>query len=152
MESFLFIGIGNSMTYSSQMLLTSHIGYLYNKIGRRLIDGFTLRQLQILALLFENRAPTLGFLADKMGCSHQSIKDILLPLERKGFIDILCDNTDKRRYRVVLTQPCVEYFKNKPPKVILERYIKDLFAGIDGYSLSITVQTIEHLIDNCKEI
>ena len=41
--------------------------------------------------------PTVKELAEIMGSSHQNVKQILLKLEKKGFIYITVDEKDKRK-------------------------------------------------------
>ncbi len=47
--------------------------------------------------------PTLNELSDIMGSSHQNVKQILLKLEKKGFISTVPDEKDKRKKA---THPC----------------------------------------------
>ena len=41
--------------------------------------------------------PTLKELSDILGSSHQNVKQILLKLEKKGFISFMPDENDKRK-------------------------------------------------------
>ena len=56
--------------------------------------------------------PTLKELAEIMGSSHQNVKQILIKLEKKGFVRIVADEKDKRKQRIELTEYC-ENFCNK---------------------------------------
>lgn len=47
--------------------------------------------------------PTIKELAEIMGSSHQNVKQILLKLEKKGFVQIAVDKADKRKQRIGLT-------------------------------------------------
>ncbi|MBR3598354.1 MAG: MarR family transcriptional regulator, partial [Lachnospiraceae bacterium] len=42
-------------------------------------------------------SPTVKELAEIMGSSHQNVKQILLKLEKKGFVRIAVDEKDKRK-------------------------------------------------------
>ena len=44
-----------------------------------------------------------------MGSSHQNVKQILLKLEKKGFVSISVDEQDKRKQRIELTDYCQEF-------------------------------------------
>ena len=44
--------------------------------------------------------PTLKELSDILGSSHQNVKQILLKLEKKGFIRFEQDEADKRKQRI----------------------------------------------------
>ena len=49
-------------------------------------------------------APTLNELSEVMGSSHQNVKQILLKLEKKGFISMMPDEKDKRKQRIYVTE------------------------------------------------
>lgn len=50
--------------------------------------------------------PTLNELSDVMGSSHQNVKQILLKLEKKGFVSAVPDEKDKRKQRIFVTDKC----------------------------------------------
>ena len=50
--------------------------------------------------LFE-APPTLGELADALGCSHQNTKQLALKLAAKRYVRLVRDEADARRTRVV---------------------------------------------------
>ena len=45
-------------------------------------------------------------LSDVMGSSHQNVKQILLKLEKKGFVSAIPDEKDKRKQRIFVTDKC----------------------------------------------
>ena len=95
-------------------------------------------------------SPTIKELAEIMGSSHQNVKQILLKLEKKGFVDIVVDEKDKRKQRVVLTQFCKEFCEKN--NEIAEISMKRMFAGIQEEQLKVTIQTIMQIEDNLKEL
>lgn len=95
-------------------------------------------------------SPTIKELAEIMGSSHQNVKQILLKLEKKGFVDIVVDEKDKRKQRVVLTQFCKEFCEKN--NEIAEISMKKMFAGIQEEQLKVTIQTIMQIEDNLKEL
>lgn len=95
-------------------------------------------------------SPTIKELAEIMGSSHQNVKQILLKLEKKGFVDIVVDEKDKRKQRVVLTQYCKEFCEKN--NEIAEISMKKMFAGIQEEQLKVTIQTIMQIEDNLKEL
>lgn len=94
--------------------------------------------------------PTIRELAEIMGSSHQNVKQILLKLEKKGFVSILPDEQDRRKQRVELTPACLEFCarNNDAGGMLMEK----LFAGISEEQLKITIQTIIQIEDNLKGI
>jgi len=95
-------------------------------------------------------SPTIKELAEIMGSSHQNVKQILLKLEKKGFVDIVVDEKDKRKQRVVLTQYCKEFCEKN--NEIAEISMKRMFAGIQEEQLKVTIHTIMQIEDNLKEL
>ena len=95
-------------------------------------------------------SPTIKELAEIMGSSHQNVKQILLKLEKKGFVDIVVDEKDKRKQRVVLTQFCKEFCEKNDK--IAQVSMQKMFAGIQEEQLKVTIQTIMQIEDNLKEL
>ena len=92
--------------------------------------------------------PTLRELSDILGSSHQNVKQILLKLESKRFIEFQADETDKRKQRIVLTEYCREFCEknDEMSKSIMER----MFDGISGDDLSATIRTIVKIEKNLR--
>lgn len=95
-------------------------------------------------------SPTVKELAQIMGSSHQNVKQILLKLEKKGFVSIIVDEKDKRKQRIYLTDYCRE-FCSKNDKMTTN-IMKKMFTGVSEEQLQVTIQTIIQIEDNLKEI
>jgi DNA-binding MarR family transcriptional regulator len=94
--------------------------------------------------------PTVKELAEIMGCSHQNTKQILLKLEKKGFVSITIDEQDKRKQRIELTDYCMEFStKNNEMSMYI---MGKMFEGVTEEQLKVTIQTIIQIEDNLKEI
>ena len=94
--------------------------------------------------------PTVKELAEIMGSSHQNVKQILLKLEKKGFVNISVDEKDKRKQRIELTPYCNDFCEKN--NEISTNIIKKMFEGISEKQLETTIQTIIQIDDNLKEI
>ncbi len=95
-------------------------------------------------------SPTIKELAEIMGCSHQNVKQILLKLEKKGFVQITADENDRRKQRIELTDYCREFcVRNNETSVNIMR---NMFEGVSEEQLQCTIQTIIQIEDNLKEI
>ena len=94
--------------------------------------------------------PTVKELAEIMGSSHQNVKQILLKLEKKGFVCITIDERDKRKQRIELTAYCREFCEKNDEMTM--RIMKKMFEGVSEEQLQITIQTIIQIEDNLKEI
>ena len=94
--------------------------------------------------------PTVKELAEILGSSHQNVKQILLKLEKKGFISISADENDKRKQRIQLTEYCIEFYaKNEE---MTSAVMEKMFMGISEKQLQATIQTIIQIEDNLKEM
>ena len=94
--------------------------------------------------------PTVKELAEIMGSSHQNVKQILLKLEKKGFVSISVDEQDKRKQRIKLTPYCREFCeKNDEMSMTL---LQRMFEGVSEEQLQTTIQTIVQIEDNLKLI
>ena len=95
-------------------------------------------------------APTLKELADIMGSSHQNVKQILNKLEKKGYVQVLPDEADKRKQRIVLTEKtrafCEEHEEGS------QRIVGKIFEGIDPRDIGVTINTIMQMEKNLEEI
>ena len=92
--------------------------------------------------------PTVKELAGIMGSSHQNVKQILLKLEKKGFVDITVDENDKRKQRIELTDYCREFCAENDE--MTRSIMKKMFAGISEEQLQVTIQTIIQIEDNLR--
>ena len=94
-------------------------------------------------------SPTVKELAEIMGSSHQNVKQILLKLEKKGFVSIIVDEKDKRKQRIYLTDYCRQFCSENDEMTI--NIMKKMFAGVSEEQLQVTIQTIIQIEDNLKE-
>lgn len=94
--------------------------------------------------------PTVKELAEIMGSSHQNVKQILLKLQKKGFVHITVDENDKRKQRIELTDYCREFCVKNEGMTNLA--IGKMFEGVLQEQLQVTIQTIIQIEDNLKKI
>ena len=95
-------------------------------------------------------SPTVKELAEIMGSSHQNVKQILLKLEKKGFVTIAVDEKDRRKQRIALTEYCREFCaRNDETGTII---IKKMFEGISEQQLQETIKTIIQVEENLKNV
>lgn len=94
--------------------------------------------------------PTVKELAEIMGSSHQNVKQILLKLEKKGFVHITVDENDKRKQRIELTDYCRSFCEQNDELTM--SIMKKMFDGISDEQLQITIQTIIQIEDNLKNL
>ena len=107
----------------------------------------------IICINLCKEAPTINELSDVMGSSHQNVKQILLKLEKKGFISMISDEKDKRKQRIIVTDFAREFLENNDNNGQQSQYvIGRIFEGVDEKSLITTIQTIMKMERNLSKI
>ena len=92
--------------------------------------------------------PTLKELSDILGSSHQNVKQILLKLEKKGFIRFEQDEADKRKQRIVLTKECRKFCEKNDD--MSHKTMMGMFEGITEKDIKTTIKTIISIEKNLK--
>ncbi len=95
-------------------------------------------------------APTVKELAEIMGSSHQNVKQILLKLEKKGFVSVEEDAEDRRKQRIRLTQYAAQFCAQNDDRSM--QLLQKMFQGVSEEQLQITIQTLLQLESNLKEL
>ena len=92
--------------------------------------------------------PSIKDMADLVGCSHQNAKQILLKLEKSGFVIMEQDETDRRRQRIKVTHKAEAFRKefDEPSRCVMER----IFAGVGAEELETTIRVITQLDNNLR--
>lgn len=128
------------------------IGNRLQTIGDGFYEELTCKQWLVMAgiSLFEANPPTLNELADTIGSSHQNIKQIILKLEKAGFVEIYGDEKDRRKTRVKLKEKSFELSQKYQQKEI--EFMSELYDGIEEEHLKITTETIAKMERNLIKI
>ena len=107
----------------------------------------------IICINLCKEAPTINELSDVMGCSHQNVKQILIKLEKKGFVSMVPDEYDKRKQRIFVTEEAMAFLEENDNNGQESQYIIGrIFEGVDDKSLKTTVQTIMKMERNLSEL
>ena len=94
--------------------------------------------------------PTINELSEVLGSSHQNVKQILLKLEKKGFIKFVTDSNDKRKQRIILTKECMDFCEKNNSNSF--KVINIMFKNVSEKDLKTTINTIMKIENNMKEI
>ena len=108
---------------------------------------------QFFAMICVNlckEAPTVKELAEIMGSSHQNVKQILIKLEKKGFVSVEEDAEDRRKQRIRLTQYAAQFCAQNDDRSM--QLLQRMFQGVSEEQLQITIQTLLQLESNLKEL
>ena len=93
--------------------------------------------------------PTLKELSDVLGSSHQNVKQILLKLESKGFVEFFEDAGDKRKQRIVLTKKCKKFCEKNNDMSI--KIMAKMFEGVSEKDIKTTIKTLTKIEKNLTE-
>ena len=107
-----------------------------NIMDRELIGkaGLTTRQWMLMVLLsrlLRDRLPTISETAIAFGTSRQNLRRIACDLQKKGYLIIVPDPSDKRVQRLALTGKHAEVFEGQDNLKWQEDAIRNLFVGLD---------------------
>ena len=102
----------------------------------------------IICINMCKEAPTLKELSDILGSSHQNVKQILLKLEKKGFIKFEQDEADKRKQRIVLTKTCMKFCEENDG--MSQQIMMNMFEGVPEKDIKTTIMTIIRIEKNMK--
>ena len=102
----------------------------------------------IICISMCKESPTINELSEILGSSHQNVKQILLKLEKKGFIKFDVDKIDKRKQRIFLTKTCQKFCEknNETSAQIMQK----MFEGISEKDIKTTIKTIICMDENLK--
>ena len=116
----------------------------YQAAADRFFREITWKQFfAIICINLCKEPPTLNDLSEVMGSSHQNVKQILLKLEGKGFVSMKTDEKDKRKQRFIVTDKCRAFLEeNDNRSRNSAQIIEQIYEGVDGNSLKITIETI----------
>lgn len=104
----------------------------------------------IICINLCKESPTIKELSEIMGSSHQNVKQILNKLESKDFIQVITDEEDKRKQRIILTDKtrafCMEHDEGS------KRVVGKIFEGINEEDIITVVKTILRMEKNLEEV
>jgi DNA-binding MarR family transcriptional regulator len=103
----------------------------------------------IVCITMCKEPPTLKELSDILGSSHQNVKQILLKLESKEFIEFQTDPADKRKQRIVLTKKCMKFCEKNNGMSM--KIMMKMFEGIPEKDIQTTIKTITRIEKNLTE-
>ena len=103
----------------------------------------------IICINLCRESPTINELSEVMGSSHENVKQILLKLEKKGFVEMIADEKDRRKQRIVTTKKCEDFCQRNDQGSKIQ--MNKIFEGISQEQLITTIQTISQMERNLKK-
>ncbi len=117
------------------------------------IEDLTAKQWFVIAILeLFKEPPSLIQLANACDSSYQNIKQIVLKLEKKGFVKLESNKNDKRAKSVVMTSKIKTWSEQN--KEMTEEFVDSMFIGLTQKEIddfSNTLLKIYEKLGNMKE-
>lgn len=108
---------------------------------------------QMFAIVCTNlfkESPTISELAEVIGSSRQNVKQILLKLEGKGFVELIVDPEDRRVQRVLVTAKCINFYMEREGE--MDVIFNKLFNGVSDEQIISTIKTLMQLERNLETL
>lgn len=104
----------------------------------------------IICINLCKESPTIKELAEIMGSSHQNVKQILNKLESKDYVQMVTDEEDKRKQRIILTDKtrafCAEHDEGG------QKIVGKIFEGVGAGDIATVIRTILQMEKNLEEV
>ncbi|MBO5114106.1 MAG: MarR family transcriptional regulator [Lachnospiraceae bacterium] len=146
----------NSVDFGQMMPAPFLIGLLsafenrFQTVADSFFEEITWKQFfAIICINLCRESPTINELSEVMGSSHQNVKQILLKLEKKGFVEMIADEKDRRKQRIVTTKKCEDFCQRNDQGSKIQ--MNKIFEGISQEQLITTIQTISQMERNLKK-
>lgn len=142
--------------YRSEEQLLQYILYLSNRlqaVGDSFYPQTSAKQWYLICYIDgfpPEHPPTIKELAEKMGTSHQNVKQMAVRLEQKGLLRFLPDPADRRKLRVQLTERCEPLWEQCIP--VQQSYVRSLFRGVSEAEQEALRQALEKISHNIQEM
>ena len=146
----------NSVDFGQMMPAPFLIGLLsafenrFQAVADSFFEEITWKQFfAIICINLCRESPTINELSEVMGSSHQNVNQILLKLEKKGFVEMIVDEKDRRKQRIVTTKKCEDFCQRNDQGSKIQ--MNKIFEGISQEQLITTIQTISQMERNLKK-
>lgn len=120
-----------SVLFFSLFVISNRIETVYNA-G---MEELTLKQLMLLILVSISEGGTFTRYGEIMGSSRQNIKTLARALERKSFVSIRQDESDRRACGIFLTAKTAEHFSRSD--AYYDSQIRHLFSELTAEEIDL---------------
>lgn len=136
--------------YTEQYAIYGMLFSLSNRIqtiGDKEFSDITMKQhFLVAALELFTEPPSLKQMGELIGCSYQNVKRMADQLEKKGYLIIQQDKTDKRKLLLVQTGKVKQLVEETGEAGI--KFMNSLYQGISQEDLIITLETLKKMDRN----
>jgi DNA-binding MarR family transcriptional regulator len=124
------------------------LGNLLQTTLDRFFSEITSKQFFLLICmnLFHEHDPAITELAELMQSSHQNVRELVLKLEKKGFVRTYEDKNDRRIIRVAVTEK--KMMLDEKYNTASRAAMKELFKGLDDEAITVTLRVLTQIEQN----
>lgn len=137
-------------TFGYLFILSRRFEYITDRVLSK--DGLTTKQLLVLIGIYGGftEPPSVSQVAELLSTSHQNVKAIATKLEESGFVKMVRDAKDKRRWLLTLTPKNQEYWDSRFPEHSAAMF--SLFKSLSPNEIQQLYRIILKLIEGTKEV
>lgn len=95
-------------------------------------------------------APSIGDITPHFGTSRQNVKQVLLKLERRGFIEFVDDPSDRRTLRVRATKEAHQFWANRQQEDMMS--ITRIFGHVDTNQTKLLLDSMRHMLEQIEQM
>jgi len=131
-------------------LLSRRFEYVTDQVLKR--DGLTTKQLLVLIVVTKgfDKLPSVSEVANVLSTSHQNVKQIAKQLEKRGFIKLVRDEEDRRKWLLTVTKQSQEYWDSKTEEH--SAAMLSLFHALTPREVEHFYRLIRKLIEGTEEV
>ena len=131
-------------------LLSRRFEYITDRVLKE--DGLTTKQLLVLIGIGSGftEPPSVSQVAELLSTSHQNVKAMANNLEKMGFVKMVRDEKDKRKWLLTLTPKNQEYWESRFQKH--SAAMLSLFESLTPSEVQQFQSLVQKLIEGTEEI
>ena len=123
------VNFGDMPSKSFLIGLLSAFENRFQTVADSFFEEITWKQFfAIICINLCKESPTINELSEVMASSHQNVKQILIKLEKKGFVEMIADEKDRRKQRIIVTKKCDDFCKRNDKESMIR--INKTFEGV----------------------
>ena len=137
-------------SFGHLFLLSRRFEYITDSVLKK--DGLTTKQLLTLIVIERgfDEMPSISQVAELLSTSHQNTKQIAHQLEKKGFLELVKDENDRRRWLLRVTQKNQEFWDSKEQEH--REAMHGLFAPLSDQEIRQFYEILMKLIGGTESI
>lgn len=120
-------------------------------VGDAVFEEVTWKQwFALLGVSAFEGEPSISQVADLIGTSHQNVKQLLLRLQKAGFVRLAKDAADQRRVMVSFTERMAPF--EQKYRADSAEFLTQMYQGISDQQVAQTLATLQRMDQNLRRV